>query len=112
MPATIQHLEINPYQPVSAPKELLAQRPPRRTPAPRTCPYCKATVATDRCPDCGRDPGAPKRVCADCGRLTPQLEKQCCHCGACAPHDLAWKIPLIVCLFLAAMALSIALRML
>jgi hypothetical protein len=39
--------------------------------------------------------------------MTPTAEAVCCHCGARARSDLAWKIPLIVALFILAFLLGI-----
>jgi hypothetical protein len=39
--------------------------------------------------------------------MTPTSEPACCHCGARARSELAWKIPVIVALFVAAFILSI-----
>jgi predicted amidophosphoribosyltransferase len=77
----------------------------------RVCPFCGAPVEGAACKSCGRDPTASRRICAACKNMTPTAEPACCHCGARAASELAWKIPVIVALFMAALILTILLNM-
>ncbi|HWO18402.1 MAG TPA: hypothetical protein VNO30_06485 [Kofleriaceae bacterium] len=72
------------------------------------CPFCGAPAISPRCQQCQRDPQAPRRICGHCAKQTPSSEKACMHCQTAAGSDLSWKIPLIVVLFLLALAVSIA----
>lgn len=78
----------------------------------RPCPFCAATIAASpvegaRCPSCGRDPTAPRRVCDACKKMTPTSDRACVHCGAGPANELAWKVPLIIALFVGAAVLSV-----
>lgn len=76
-----------------------------------TCPYCAAPDATPAgCPRCRRDLSAPRAICPACRRQTPDREPVCIGCGARRGSEMAWKLPLIIALFAAAVAASIALR--
>jgi predicted amidophosphoribosyltransferase len=81
-------------------------------PFERTCPFCGAAASGQRCPSCGRDPTASRRVCEKCGKSTPLSEGTCCHCSAPPGSELAWKIPVIILLFALAFAVSIAVGLL
>jgi predicted amidophosphoribosyltransferase len=84
------------------------------TPAPYafpiSCPFCGTATAASRCERCVRDPRAPRRVCAACARQTPIHEPVCMHCGAGKPNDMAWKVPVIILMFVVAFALAVALH--
>lgn len=76
----------------------------------RRCPFCGTQTTQPRCETCQRDPSAPRRVCAHCQKQTPTAEKACMHCRGAAGSELAWKVPLIVILFVVAFAVAIALQ--
>ena len=73
----------------------------------RPCPFCGATVEFSTCPQCKRDPTAPRRVCTSCQKMTPTAERGCVHCKAAPTSELAWKVPVIVALFVGALILSV-----
>lgn len=75
------------------------------------CPFCGAPRDGDLCPSCHRDGRARRRVCATCGQVTPVAEPVCCRCGEKARSDLRWKLPVIVLIFAAALALAILVRL-
>ena len=75
------------------------------------CPFCGGTSNSQLCNWCGRDTAAPRRPCPACGRMAPSREPACWNCGAKFKSDMAWKIPLIVLLFVLAFALAIVLAM-
>ena len=77
----------------------------------RPCPFCGAEVAGGRCPGCGRDVTARRRVCPRCHRMTPADEPVCSHCGAAFRSELRWKIPLIIALFVLAFIVAVALQL-
>lgn len=74
------------------------------------CPFCGARGAGTLCLDCGRDKTTARRICAKCNAATPVAEPACQACGQRQVSDLRWKIPLIVALFVAAIAVAILLR--
>lgn len=78
----------------------------------RQCPFCDAQTDGARCRSCGRDPTAPRFVCSECGKMTPEAEDQCSHCGAQQTSDLAWKVPVIILLFVAAFVLAFVVQVL
>lgn len=73
----------------------------------RPCPFCGATVEGAACPSCKRDPTAARRVCASCQKMTPTVERACVHCKAVASSELAWKVPVIIAMFVGVFLLSI-----
>jgi len=79
-------------------------------PLARRCPFCGTPTAQARCETCHRDPTAARRVCARCQKQTPTAEKACMHCGGAAGSELAWKVPLIIVLFVVAIAIAVALQ--
>lgn len=72
----------------------------------RTCPFCESETFETVCASCGRDISATRRICANCSKMTPTVEKVCCHCGTPIANELAWKIPLIVFMFVVAFVVS------
>jgi hypothetical protein len=50
-------------------------------------------------------------VCTSCHALTPKVEPACCHCNSLARNELAWKVPLIIGMFAAAIVLSVILAL-
>ncbi|MBK7829951.1 hypothetical protein [Nannocystis sp.] len=77
------------------------------------CPFCgDLTGEAGRCGGCGRNKQAPRRSCTNCGKFTPSAEANCCHCRQAFTSELAWKVPVIIVLFIAAIVLSVAVRML
>jgi hypothetical protein len=75
------------------------------------CPFCgDFSGAAERCGACGRDKRAPRRVCPACSKLTPTAEPSCCHCKQTFGSDLAWKVPLIIGIFVAAIVLSVVVQ--
>jgi hypothetical protein len=91
-----------PYQQYPAPG------PGQRPPVP--CPFCGGTTDTQICRWCGRDTTASRRPCRNCGRMALTYEPACWSCGAKFKNDMSWKIPLIILIFVLAIALSILLR--
>jgi len=86
--------------------------PPVLPPAPRAgraCPFCGEPAPDARCATCGRDPTAPRRPCDACGRIVPSADPACWSCGAPRRNEMRRKVPLIVLMFLAAIALSVVL---
>lgn len=77
----------------------------------RPCPYCDAPVEGPACPSCQRSPTSPRRVCRGCGKMTPADERACCRCGAVATSELAWKVPLIIAIFVVGIAIAVALQL-
>ena len=75
------------------------------------CPFCGAPAAPPRCATCQRDPTAMRRVCAGCRRQTPTIEPVCMHCQRAPANEMAWKIPVIVLLFVVAFAISVAIAL-
>ena len=78
------------------------------------CPFCGGAVDADqsRCTLCGRSPSVPRRVCPKCGGMSPIAEKICVHCKHAFVSDAAWKIPLIIGLFLVAFVLAVVIQLL
>jgi hypothetical protein len=74
------------------------------------CPYCGAMAASALCGTCRRDPRGSRRICGRCQRQTPIAEKVCMHCKTPAGSEMSWKVPLIIVMFVAAIALAIALQ--
>jgi hypothetical protein len=74
----------------------------------RPCPFCGATVDGAACPSCKRDPTAARRVCTSCQKMTPVAERACVHCQIVPTSELAWKVPVIIALFVGALILSVA----
>lgn len=72
------------------------------------CGDCTGTPA--RCGGCSRDQRAPRRMCPACHKFTPSAEPSCCHCRRSFGSELAWKVPLIVAMFVAAVTVSVLLR--
>lgn len=52
----------------------------------------------------------PRKVCPACNELTPSSEPACAHCGAAFRSELAWKVPVIVLMFVLAFVLSLWIR--
>lgn len=71
------------------------------------CPFCGGRDPGALCLDCGRDKAAPRRVCRQCEHQTPLAEAACHACGHRAVSDLRWKVPVIVAMFAAALAVSV-----
>lgn len=74
------------------------------------CPFCGGQDPGSLCLDCGRDKAAPRRICAGCGAQTPLDGKTCHACGQRQTSDLRWKIPTIIAMFAAALAIAVFLR--
>jgi hypothetical protein len=74
----------------------------------RPCPFCGTTVEFSTCPSCKRDPTAARRVCTSCQKMTPVAERACVHCHIVPTSELAWKVPVIIALFVGALILSVA----
>lgn len=51
-----------------------------------------------------------QRVCPTCQRLSPGDAPACAQCGVRFRNEMAWKLPLIVLLFVAAFLLSVWLQ--
>lgn len=97
-------------QPYVQPQPYIQQQPivPLHMPeAPgRICPYCGSPAPGQVCPACRRDTTARRRVCSKCGRITPSAEPICLGCGKRYTSDLAWKVPVIVALFIVSLILA------
>ncbi|MGB3541777.1 hypothetical protein [Rubrivirga sp.] len=52
-----------------------------------------------------------QRVCPSCKGLTPSSRTSCAHCGRRFRNEMAWKIPLIVLLFVLAIAASVLIEL-
>jgi RNA polymerase subunit RPABC4/transcription elongation factor Spt4 len=75
----------------------------------RICPYCGSAAPAQICPTCRRDTTARRRVCSQCGRITPSNELACLACHKHFPNEMAWKVPLIIVLFIVSIIVSAAL---
>lgn len=76
------------------------------------CPFCGDVTGTaERCGGCGRNKRAARRSCPGCKMFSPTGEANCCHCRRAFASEMAWKVPVIIAIFLVAIALSIALRL-
>jgi hypothetical protein len=73
----------------------------------RVCPYCGTPTSAQMCVACQRDTTARRRVCPKCGRMTPSAEAACLGCARHFPNDLAWKIPVIIAVFVAAFIITL-----
>lgn len=89
-------------QPIAGPQLNLPDVPGR------VCPYCGVPAPGQMCANCRRDTTARRRICPKCGRITPSAEPACMSCGKRYTSDLAWKIPVIVLLFIVVVIISIA----
>lgn len=75
------------------------------------CPFCgDLTGDAARCGGCGRNKRAARRICPGCSKQTPSSEPTCCHCKRAFGSDMAWKVPLIIAIFIAAIVLSVVVR--
>jgi hypothetical protein len=74
----------------------------------RVCPYCGVAAPGQVCANCRRDTTARRRICSKCGRITPSAEPACMSCGKHYTSDLAWKIPVIIVMFIVVVIISIA----
>ncbi|HLX00429.1 MAG TPA: hypothetical protein VKR82_17455 [Candidatus Acidoferrales bacterium] len=74
----------------------------------RVCPYCGVAAPGQICANCRRDTTARRRICSKCGRFTPSAEPACMSCGKRYTSDLAWKIPVIIVMFIVVLIISIA----
>jgi len=104
----------NPYDPPSTSEPVPSARvsiPSHGAQGQRLCPFCGVEAPDARCPGCGRDPTAPRVVCPSCRGQTPAAEPVCCHCRRPRRRELRWKIPLIIALFVLAVVVSVAARL-
>jgi hypothetical protein len=76
----------------------------------RICPYCGALAKGQLCTSCQRDTTAPRRVCRQCGRITPLSEPKCLACGKVPLNDLAWKIPLLIGIYIVFIVIIVVLN--
>jgi hypothetical protein len=76
----------------------------------RVCPYCGAPASGQVCTSCRRDTTAPRRVCRQCGRITPLSESRCLACGKIPTNDLAWKIPLLIGIYIVVIVILVAIN--
>lgn len=77
----------------------------------RPCPFCGTTARGELCGACNRDITAARRVCTKCQKMTPVSERVCYHCGSKEGSELAWKVPVIIIMFIVAFLLSIAIAL-
>lgn len=76
------------------------------------CPFCgDLTGSAERCGGCSRNKRAPRRSCPACRKFSPTSEPACCHCRQSFGSELAWKVPVIIAIFVAAIVLSVVVRM-
>lgn len=75
------------------------------------CPFCGGTTNQQICNWCGRDTTAPRRPCPTCRRMATTYEPVCWNCGTKFKSEMAWKIPLIILIFVLAITLSIVIRL-
>lgn len=75
------------------------------------CPFCGAETVERLCSACGRDTKGPRKACSKCGKFMPSDDRSCCHCGASQVSELAWKVPVIIGLFVVATIVSVVLAM-
>lgn len=80
------------------------------TAARRTCPFCDAPAEERVCSSCKRDTTAARRPCQSCAKMIPLQEKSCSHCGANQSSEFAWKIPVIIAMFVVALIISVLVR--
>jgi hypothetical protein len=73
----------------------------------RPCPFCEQETTSTECEHCGRNVTARRRKCKKCDKMSPHAEEICCHCRTAFGSELAWKIPLIIAMFVAAFILTI-----
>jgi hypothetical protein len=76
----------------------------------RVCPYCGVPTSGQVCTSCGRDTTAPRRICRQCGRITPLSEPNCLACGKIPANDLAWKIPLLIGIYVVVIIILVAIN--
>jgi hypothetical protein len=76
----------------------------------RMCTYCGAPAPGQNCPTCNRDTTAPRRVCRQCGRITPVTEPKCLACGKVPLNELAWKIPILIGIYIVAIVIIVILN--
>ncbi len=75
------------------------------------CPFCGDCTGTPAsCGGCRRDKRAPRRSCPACRKFTPMAEPACCHCRQTFTSELAWKVPVIVLMFVAALVVAVLVR--
>jgi len=79
--------------------------------AARTCPFCDAPAEQTTCSSCQRDTTAARRPCQSCAKMMPLQDNICPRCKASQSHELSWKIPIIVIMFVIATILGILLRL-
>ena len=73
------------------------------------CPFCDDVRGGQPCGTCGRapDPDLSRRPCPACQQMTPLNEPACCHCGQTIRSELRWKVPVIILMFVVAIAVSV-----
>jgi len=76
------------------------------------CPFCDDVAGGDPCGACGRAPTASRRLCPSCKKMSPLDEPECSHCGKLFRNELRWKVPVIIIMFVAAIAASVIVRIL
>ncbi len=77
----------------------------------RACPFCGGRADGEgTCAACGRPVTLARLTCRACGAFTPAREAACSHCGARQRGEMAYKIALIVTMFVVALALSVGIR--
>ena len=77
----------------------------------RPCPFCPGQCIDGRCPQCGRDPTARRKVCGACARMTPTLEPVCCHCKAKQSGGTAKTVVTIILVIVILNVVGIAIRL-
>jgi len=77
----------------------------------RNCPFCGEVAEGDSCQSCGLPVTASRRVCTKCGKITLSQDSKCVHCGMVKPNELAWKIPLIIILFIIAFVITVLIQL-
>ncbi len=77
----------------------------------RVCPFCKLQAKSNTCTGCGHNVVATRHICTQCAGQTPASEANCIHCGVVYRSAMVWKVPVIISMFVAAFALSVALAL-
>ncbi|MCA9185592.1 MAG: hypothetical protein R3E01_29490 [Pirellulaceae bacterium] len=74
----------------------------------RENPYLVTSRPVNQAKHQGHRIGRAHAVCPQCEQFNPVGASRCRHCGSTFVNELTWKIPVIVLIFLAAIALGIA----
>ena len=76
------------------------------------CPFCDDPSGGEPCGACGRAPNIGRRPCPACKKMTPLNEPACSHCEQAIRSEMRWKVPVIILMFVTAIGVSLAVRLL